>query len=179
VIDILLFLMILIQYSQRHSMINHCDRCITILTDTDMFLLCLIYLLTFLCILGDSTFVCNTLDTKEILKIYSTEQKIYPFHQDEWYAYQSDLSWYVSDCSVAQCWSSIKQILSHQNLNLFLPWYSWIIAHLVSSNNYSLTHFVKLILNVIQWKCNIKIKSKKTDQNWSEWECHICCKLFL
>ena len=34
-IDILLFLAILIQYSQRHSMINHCDRCITLHSDTD------------------------------------------------------------------------------------------------------------------------------------------------
>jgi len=24
------------QYSQRHSMINHCDRCITLLIDTDI-----------------------------------------------------------------------------------------------------------------------------------------------
>ena len=24
-----------IQYSQRHTMINHCDRCITHLSDTD------------------------------------------------------------------------------------------------------------------------------------------------
>jgi hypothetical protein len=35
VIDISLFLVILIQYSQRHSMINHCDRRITLLSDTD------------------------------------------------------------------------------------------------------------------------------------------------
>jgi hypothetical protein len=29
------FLVILIQYSQRHSVINHCDRRITPLSDTD------------------------------------------------------------------------------------------------------------------------------------------------
>jgi hypothetical protein len=35
VIDVSLFLVILIQYSQRHTMINHCDRRITLLSDTD------------------------------------------------------------------------------------------------------------------------------------------------
>jgi len=46
--------------------------------------------------------VNNTLNVKEILKIhvYSIEQKIYPNHQDEWYVYHSDLSRYVSDCTV-------------------------------------------------------------------------------
>jgi hypothetical protein len=34
VIDVSLLLVILIQYSQRHSMINHCDRHITLLSDT-------------------------------------------------------------------------------------------------------------------------------------------------
>jgi hypothetical protein len=33
----------------------------------------------------------NTLNVKEILKIYLIEQKIHPNHQDEWYVYQSDL----------------------------------------------------------------------------------------
>jgi hypothetical protein len=35
VIDVSLFLVILIQYSQRHGRINHYDRCITLLSDTD------------------------------------------------------------------------------------------------------------------------------------------------
>jgi hypothetical protein len=35
VIDVSLILVILIQYSQRHSMINHCDRRITNLGDSD------------------------------------------------------------------------------------------------------------------------------------------------
>jgi hypothetical protein len=35
IIDLSLFLVILIQYSQRHTMINHCDRHITLLSDTD------------------------------------------------------------------------------------------------------------------------------------------------
>ena len=34
-IDVSLILVILIQYSQRHTMINHCDRRITHLSDTD------------------------------------------------------------------------------------------------------------------------------------------------
>jgi len=40
------------------------------------------------------------LNVKEILKIYLIEQRIYPNHQDEGYIYHSDLSWYVSDCTV-------------------------------------------------------------------------------
>ena len=45
--------------------------------------------------------VSNTLNVKEILKIYFIEQKIYPNHQDEQHVdYYSDLSWYVSDCTV-------------------------------------------------------------------------------
>jgi len=28
------------------------------------------------------------------------KQKIYPNHQEEWYVYHSDLSCYVSDCTV-------------------------------------------------------------------------------
>ena len=69
--------------------------------------------------------VSNTLNAKEILKIYLIEQKIYTNHQDEWYilsqwfimlclwlycisitkmrdtSYHSDLSCYVSDCTVS------------------------------------------------------------------------------
>ena len=36
---------LVIQYSQRNSVINHCDRRITILSDTIYLLVCLIYLL--------------------------------------------------------------------------------------------------------------------------------------
>jgi hypothetical protein len=57
----------------------------------------------------------NTLNTKEILKIYLIEQKIYPNHQDEWYVYQSDLSCHVSDCTV---WLEEKS-LTHCSK---LPW---------------------------------------------------------
>ena len=34
-IDVSLILVILVQYIQKHTMINHCDRCITHLSDTD------------------------------------------------------------------------------------------------------------------------------------------------
>jgi hypothetical protein len=45
----------LLQYSQRHSMINHCDKRITHLSDTGIYLLvCLIYLLILICLFGDS-----------------------------------------------------------------------------------------------------------------------------
>jgi hypothetical protein len=64
------------QYSRRHSVINHCDRHITLLsnTDSDISFVCLIHLLILICLLGDS----NTLNVKKILKIYLIEQKIYP-----------------------------------------------------------------------------------------------------
>ena len=67
------------------------------------FLICLIYLLILICLLGHST-VSNTLNVKEILKIYLIEQNIYimyPNHQEEWYTYHSDLSLYVSVCTVS------------------------------------------------------------------------------
>jgi hypothetical protein len=41
------------------------------------------------------------------LKIYFIKQKIYSNHQDEWYVYHSDLSCYVSDCSVHCTWITI------------------------------------------------------------------------
>ena len=39
---------------QRHSVINHCDRHITHFSHTDISLICLIYLLFLICLLGDS-----------------------------------------------------------------------------------------------------------------------------
>jgi hypothetical protein len=73
----------MLQYSQRHTcnMINHCDRCITLLSDNDISFGLFNLFPFFICLLGDS----NTLNAKEILKIYLIEQKIYPNHQDEWY----------------------------------------------------------------------------------------------
>jgi hypothetical protein len=82
----------LIQYNQRHSVINHYDRHITPFSDILIYIfICLIYLLILIYLLGDS----NTLNVKEILKIYLIEQDIYLNHQDEWYDYHSDLSRYV------------------------------------------------------------------------------------
>jgi 5-methylthioribose kinase len=79
-------------------MINHCDRCITLLSDTDIsfgLFDIFIYLdYAFLVI------VSNTLKVKEILRIYLIEQKIYPNHRDELYVYHSDLSRYISECTV-------------------------------------------------------------------------------
>jgi hypothetical protein len=85
---------------QGHSVINHCDRHITLLSDTDRSFH-LLNLFTYF----DMPFrwyisVSNTLNVKEMLKIYLIEQKIYLNHQDEWYVYHSDLSRYVSDCTV-------------------------------------------------------------------------------
>jgi Ca2+/Na+ antiporter len=48
--------LIFLQYSQRHSVINHCDRHITLLKTVILIylLVCLIYLLILVCLLGDS-----------------------------------------------------------------------------------------------------------------------------
>ena len=70
------FLVILIQYSQRHSVINHCDKCITLLSDTDISF-SLFNLFILICLLGNS----NTLKVKQIMKIYLIEQKIFPNHK--------------------------------------------------------------------------------------------------
>ena len=73
----------LLQYSQRHGVINHCDRHITLLSDTDisfgLFNLQM-YLLILVCLLGDSK---QHSKGKKNLKIYLIEQKIYPNQQDE------------------------------------------------------------------------------------------------
>jgi hypothetical protein len=55
-----LFLVILIQYSQRHTMINHCDRRITLLSDTDI-CFALFNLFTYYYILNN-TYIMNTIN---------------------------------------------------------------------------------------------------------------------
>jgi hypothetical protein len=42
----------------------------------------------------------DTLNSKCKRNFEDIEHKIYSNHQDEWYVYHSDLSWYVSDCTV-------------------------------------------------------------------------------
>jgi hypothetical protein len=115
----------MLQYSQRHSMINHCDRRITHLSDNVIMIYLLVCLIYLLFLYAFWVIVSNTLNAKEILKIYLIEQKIYTNHQDEWYilsqwfimlclwlycisitkmrdtSYHSDLSCYVSDCTVS------------------------------------------------------------------------------
>ena len=56
-------------------MVNHCDRRITILGDIDISfgLFTVIYLLIWV-------IVNNTVNVKDILKIYLIERKIYPNH---------------------------------------------------------------------------------------------------
>ena len=75
-----LMLVILIQYSQRHSMIIHCDRCttkrITFLSDTEIPFGVFNLLLHLICLLGDSNqhskckrnFEDISNSTKDILK---------------------------------------------------------------------------------------------------------------
>jgi len=92
-------------YSQRHSVINHCDRCITILSDIDISFGLFINLFTSV----DMPFGWYkvTLNEKEILKISFIEHTIYPNHQDEWYVHHSDSSCYVSDCTVHVLWEIV------------------------------------------------------------------------
>ena len=59
-------------------MINHCDRHITLLSDTDMSL-DLFNLFTYFG-MPFWVIVSNTLNVQDILKIYIMEQKIYPNH---------------------------------------------------------------------------------------------------
>jgi hypothetical protein len=59
----------------------------------------------------------NTLNVDEILKIYLIEQKIYPYHQDEWYVYHSDLSHHVSDCTVSV---SLRWYVYHSHLSWYV-----------------------------------------------------------
>ena len=60
---------------------HHCDRRITLLSDTGisfgLFKLFIYFNMPFWVIAS------NTLNVKEILKIYLIEQKIHPNHQDE------------------------------------------------------------------------------------------------
>ena len=79
------------------TVINDCDRRVTLLIVIHFVLIYFFRLFSFLCIL---IIASSTLNTKEILKLYSIEQKIYPYLQEEWYVYHSDLSWYVPDCTV-------------------------------------------------------------------------------
>jgi hypothetical protein len=58
-------------------MINHYDRHITLLSDTHIsFYLFNLFTYFDICLLGDS----NTLNFKEILKVYLIEQKRYSYH---------------------------------------------------------------------------------------------------
>jgi len=87
------------QYSQRHSMINHCDRHITPLW---YWYICWSAYSIYLFWYAFWVIVSIALIVKEILKIYLIEHKIYPYHQDERYVYHGDLSCYVSDCTVPE-----------------------------------------------------------------------------
>jgi hypothetical protein len=64
-----------LQYSQRHSVINHCDRRITLLSDTNI--PCGLFNLFTYFDMRFGVIVSSTLNVKEILKIYLIEQKIY------------------------------------------------------------------------------------------------------
>jgi len=73
-------LVILIQYSQRHSMIIHCDRCITFLSDTEIPFGVFNLLLHLICLLGDSN---QHSKCKSNFEDISNLQKIDSSHQDE------------------------------------------------------------------------------------------------
>ena len=67
-------------------------------------LIYLIYLLVLICPLGDS--LSNTLNVKDILKIYLIEQKIYPNQQAEWVICLSQ--WFITLCLWLYCISITK-----------------------------------------------------------------------
>ena len=69
-----------------HSVINHCDRRITLLSDADISF-GLFNLFTFFDLYSFWVIISNNLNVNEIWKIYLMEQKIYPNHQDEWYLF--------------------------------------------------------------------------------------------
>ena len=60
------------------SVINHCDRRITLLSDTSISF----GLFNLFTCFAFWVIVCNTVNVKDNLKIYLIEQKIYPNHQD-------------------------------------------------------------------------------------------------
>jgi hypothetical protein len=62
--------------------INHCDRRITFLSDTDISF-GLFNLFTYFDLYAFWVIISNNLNVNEIWKIYLMEQKIYPNHQDE------------------------------------------------------------------------------------------------
>jgi hypothetical protein len=64
-----------LQYTKRHSMINHCDKHITLLSDTDT-----VYKETYYDISLWAMFL----------------SMLYQYHLEEWYVYHSDLSCNVS-----------------------------------------------------------------------------------
>jgi hypothetical protein len=64
-------------YSQRHSMINHHDRHITLLSDTDISFDLFNLVIYFDMPYAFWVIVSNTLNAKDILKIYLLEQQIY------------------------------------------------------------------------------------------------------
>ena len=63
-------------------MINHCDRGITLISDTDISF-GLFNLFTYFDLYAFWVIISNNLNVNEIWKIYLMEQKIYPNHQDE------------------------------------------------------------------------------------------------
>jgi hypothetical protein len=116
-----------VQYSQRHSVINHCDRRIIFLLpgkERDSLNKCFWFCLKLLCstarplyiflsntdisfglfnlftliyLLGDSKYHSKC---KRNMKVYLIEQKIYPHQQDEWYVY---LEWFITLCLWLYC----------------------------------------------------------------------------
>ena len=68
------------QYSQIHSAINHCDRCITLLSDTDISFVLFNLFISFDMPSGDSKQHSKGKRNFEDILI---EQKMYPNHQDE------------------------------------------------------------------------------------------------
>ena len=86
-----------VQYSQRHTMINHCDRCITLLSELDISFVLLNISSKFLLHLE-----CYLLSPKRHIRISKCikQTKIYISITKKSDMSITDLSRYVSDCTV-------------------------------------------------------------------------------
>jgi hypothetical protein len=103
VADISLFLVILIQHTKRHSMINHCDRHITLLSNTDtaykrhsMINHC-------------GRHITLLSDTDTVIYHAMSLSMLYQYHQEEWYVCHSDLSSYMSLCLLSNTDTAYKR----------------------------------------------------------------------
>ena len=89
---------IYLQYSRKHSMINHCDRCNS--SWWFRYIFCSIKYIFKISFTFRVLFITITQFRLSKISKYIKQTERYPNHQEEWYIYHSDLSYNVSDCTV-------------------------------------------------------------------------------